>query len=165
MVRRYDPADRSRLWELKQGFERELGAATGDPGKVETYEAKLDADYRERYLEWIDRCVEAERDAIQVAEAAGSVVGYAFVLPERHALIWDAAVLNELYVEPSARGTGVGEALLEAAIEVARSQDLPLDRIMLDVDPGNDPAKALYEDHGFEPWGELLARELTGEGT
>jgi GNAT superfamily N-acetyltransferase len=163
MPRRYDPADRSRLWELKRGFERELGAATGDAGKAQSYAVKLDDDYRERYLDWVDRCLKTEPDAIQVAEVAGSVVGYAFVLPERHALIWDAAVLNELYVEPSARGTGVGEALLEAAIDVARSQDLPLDRIMLDVDPGNEPARALYEDHGFEPWGELLARELTGE--
>lgn len=160
MPRRYRPADRSWLWALKQGFERELGAATGDSAKADTYEAKLDGAYREGYLDWVDRCVEADPEAVQVAERDGSVVGYAFVLPERFAHIWDAAVLNELYVEPAARSTGVGQALLEAAIDVARSQDLPLDRILLDVDPGNDPARALYEDHGFEPWGELLAREL-----
>jgi ribosomal protein S18 acetylase RimI-like enzyme len=32
--------------------------------------------------------------------------------------------------------------------------------MVLDVDPNNDRAKAFYERHGFEPWGEMVARSL-----
>jgi ribosomal protein S18 acetylase RimI-like enzyme len=76
------------------------------------------------------------------------------------AMIWDAAVLNELFVRPAHRGTGVADDLLEAALDVARGQDLPLDRIVLDVDPSNERARAFYERFGFAPWGEMVAREL-----
>ena len=161
-LRPYDPddaADRRALWELKVAFETDLGAGTGGEEKARTYEAKLTDDYRRRWLAWVDRCV-ADDDCLRVAEAGGEAVGYVFVLPERLAFVWDAAVVNELYVTPARRGTGVADALLEAAVELARGQDLPLDRLLLDVDPDNERAYAFYERHGFEPWGEVVAREL-----
>ena len=95
-----------------------------------------------------------------VAEADGGLTGYVFVLPERLALVWDAAVVNELYVAPERRGTGVADDLLAAATDVAREQDLPLDRLLLDVDPGNERARTFYERHGFGHWGEIVARPL-----
>jgi len=52
------------------------------------------------------------------------------------------------------------DALLAAALSVAREQALPLDRIVLDVDRENDRAQAFYERWGFEHWGEMVAREL-----
>ena len=75
-------------------------------------------------------------------------------------MIWDAAVLNEIYVRPAARGTGLADDLLAAVVEHARGQALPLDRLVLDVDPGNGRARRFYERHGFEPWGEVVARDL-----
>lgn len=160
-LRPYDPpTDRQGLWELKAAFERGLGANTGDEAKRETYEAKLTDGYRERYIDWVDRCVEEAADCVTVAEAPSGLVGYAFVLPESHALIWDAAVLNELYVMPARRGTGLADHLLEAAFEAARAQDLPLDRLVLDVDPRNERARGFYDRHGFDPWGKLVARGL-----
>jgi ribosomal protein S18 acetylase RimI-like enzyme len=98
---------------------------------------------------------------VTVAEAAdGELVGYVFLLPERLAFVWDAAVVNELYVAPASRGTGVADDLLAAATALAEAQDLPLERLLLDVDPGNERARAFYERHGFEPWGEIVARPL-----
>lgn len=163
MVRAYQPADAEALWELKQGFERGLGAGTGDGSKAVRYEAKLDADYRERYLDWVGRCLEDEPRAVQVAERDDAIVGYVFVLPDTMAHIWDGAVLNEVYVRPAYRGTEVAEDLMAAALSVARDQDLPLDRMLLDVDRSNDRARAFYESHGFEHWGEMLARDLAGD--
>lgn len=93
--------------------------------------------------------------------AAPAVAGYAFLLPADLAMIWDGAVLNELYLVPELRGTGVADALLDAAVDHARGQDLPLDRLLLDVDPANERARAFYERRGFEPWGEVVARDLT----
>lgn len=160
MVRPYRDADAPALWNLKRGFELGLGEGTGDEAKTERYREKLDGAYREAYLAWVGRCVDEQPRAVQVAERAGDLVGYVFVLPASLSYIWDAAVLNEVYVEPEFRGTGLSDDLLEAALSVARDQPLPLDRIVLDVDPSNERAREFYERHGFEHWGEMVAREL-----
>jgi len=160
MIRPYREGDAEDLWSLKRSFELELGNDTGGDGKAATYRDKLDGAYRESYLAWVDRCVADHERCVQVAEHDGAVAGYVFVLPERLAHIWDGAVLNEIYVRGTHRGTGVSDDLLEAALSVARGQDLPLDRLVLDVDPDNDRAGALYERWGFERWGEMVAREL-----
>ncbi len=160
MVRPYREGDADRLWELKRGFELELGTSTGDEGKADTYEGKLDEEYRTEYLDWVDQCVEKTDRAVQVVERGGALVGYVFVLPESLAYIWDAAVLNEIYVVPAHRGTDVGDELMEAALELAREQSLPLDRMVLDVDRQNERAQSFYERWGFDHWGEMVARDL-----
>ena len=169
-IRPYESFDAEALWELKRAFETGLGEGTGDGGKAAAYREKLDEHYRTRWLGWVDDCA-AERSAcVAVAEAdadefdgdadADVLVGYSFLLPESLAFVWDAAVLNELYVRPGARGTGVAGDLLETAVTTAREQDLPLDRLVLDVDPDNGRAKSFYERHGFTSWGEMVARDL-----
>jgi GNAT superfamily N-acetyltransferase len=160
MARPYRGADADALWELKRGFELGLGAGTGDNGKAAVYREKLDADYRASYLAWVRRCVDGNDRCVQLAEPDGQPVGYVFVLPASLSHIWDAAVLNEVFVREADRGTGVADDLLAAALSVARGQNLPLDRLVLDVDPDNERARAFYERWGFEPWGEILAREL-----
>ncbi|MEZ3163219.1 GNAT family N-acetyltransferase [Halorubrum sp. RMP-47] len=168
--------DADGLYAAKIAFERGLGENTGGDGKAAAYEGKLTDEYRERWLDWVDRCVADDPRCVTVAvdestdrdgdgdgagaPAGGSVVGYAFVLPERLAMIWDAAVLNELYVAPDHRGTGVADDLIGAALDLAADQDLPLDRLVLDVDPANERARAFYDRHGFESWGEMVARPL-----
>jgi ribosomal protein S18 acetylase RimI-like enzyme len=182
-VRPYDPdddADVAGLLACKLAFERGLGAGTGGDDKADRYEAKLTDGYRDGYLSWVRRCVDEDPGCVRVAvdptdadgppsrtrgdEGGGAVpsgyLGYAFVLPGPFAFVWDAAVLNELFVRPAARGTGVADALLEAAAAHARGQDLPLDRLVLDVDRTNDRARAFYDRHGFDHWGEIVAREL-----
>ena len=158
-VRPYD-ADRDRegLWRCKRAFE--LGLGDEDEEKRRAYEGKLTDAYRRRYFDWVDRCVADDPRCVTVAERAGDPVGYVFVLPERLAMIWDAAVLNEVYVRPAARGSGVADALMDAAVTLARDQDLPLDRLVLDVDRDNERARAFYERHGFGHWGEMVARPL-----
>ncbi|MFB6353440.1 MAG: N-acetyltransferase family protein [Halobacteriales archaeon] len=156
-VRAYDAdGDRAALWSLKRAFELELG---GDEMRA-AYASKLTEAYRERYLDWVDRCVGETPECVTVADDGGALVGYAFLLPASFAMIWDAAVLNEIYVEPDARGAGVADRLLESALDVARDQSLPMNRVVLDVAPTSDRARSFYVRHGFEPWGELVAREL-----
>lgn len=170
--RPYDrETDETQLWGLKRAFETELGAETGTTAKRAAYEAKLTGVYRERYVDWVDRCTADDPRCVTVAEddtetagsaggGAGGLVGYVFVLPERFAMIWDAAVLNEIYVTEGARGTGVADGLLDRALAVAGSQSLPMDRVVLDVDPDNHRAWGFYERHGFRPWGQMVARPL-----
>lgn len=164
-VRPYDPGtDAEAFWELKRSFELGLGSGTGGEEKAEVYESKLTPDYRTGYLEWVDRCIEEDERCVQVlvddVGEEAELLGYVFVLPATHGYIWDAAVVNEIYVRERARGTGDADDLMEAALDFARDQDLPLERVVLDVDRKNERAKAFYERHGFEHWGELVARDL-----
>jgi len=160
-VRPYDPnGDADSLWDCKRGFELGLGEGTGDDAKADKYAGKMTDAYRERYLDWVARCTDDDERCVTVADSGEELAGYVFVLPERLAMIWDAAVLNEVYVRPEHRGTGVADDLMDAALDLARSQDLPLDRLVLDVDRENERAGAFYERHGFEHWGEMVAREL-----
>ncbi|WP_435194836.1 GNAT family N-acetyltransferase [Natronomonas sp. EA1] len=159
-IRAYDsdsPTDTAGLWTLKEAFERELGSKNAE--KSATYDEKLTDTYRERYLDWVARATDSE-DCLLLAEHDGGVVGYAFMLPESMAMIWDAAVLNEIYVVPDHRGTGLAGELLEAGLDHARSQDLPLDRVVFDVDPDNERAYAFYGKFGFETWAEMVSRDL-----
>jgi ribosomal protein S18 acetylase RimI-like enzyme len=164
-IRPYDPdRDPESLWDLKRGFELGLGSGTGDGDKQAKYEDKLTTDYGERYLDWVFWCTKHDSRCLTVAEMESdkesALAGYVFVLPQQLAMIWDAAVLNEIYVRPEYRGTGVADDLMESAVEFARDQDLPLDRLVLDVDRENDRAQAFYDRHGFEHWGEMVARKL-----
>jgi len=168
-LRPYDPeTDADALYEMKTAFERGLGESTGGgTRRPPPTRGKLTDDYRESWLAWVDRCVSDDERCVTVAveEEEGNdpnLVGYVFVLPERLAMIWDAAVINELYVVPESRGTGVADELMGAAVALAGDQDLPLDRIVLDVDPANERAQRFYDRHGFEQWGEMVARSLDG---
>lgn len=71
------------------------------------------------------------------------------VLRFRPALWSDAleSYLAELYVVPAERGRGLGRALLEAAIDLARSRGA--DRMDLGTSETDTAARALYESAGF----------------
>jgi ribosomal protein S18 acetylase RimI-like enzyme len=75
-------------------------------------------------------------------------------------MVWDAAVVNEVYVRVGRRGSGLADALFERGLQHARDQSLPMDRVVLDVDRENRRARAFYDRHGFDHWAEMVAREL-----
>ncbi|MFN2322575.1 MAG: GNAT family N-acetyltransferase [Trueperaceae bacterium] len=68
-------------------------------------------------------------------------------LKERH-----KAYLVGMYVAPAARRTGVGRALVAAVLDRARAMP-GLRQVLLGVEAGNAPARALYEAFGFEAFG------------
>ena len=60
-----------------------------------------------------------------------------------------AAWLDELYVVPERRGHGIGDALLQAALSVARAAGaLAVD---LEIETGHERAASLYQRAGFAP--------------
>jgi GNAT superfamily N-acetyltransferase len=69
----------------------------------------------------------------------------------RHSLWTDSedCWLEDLFVDESARGAGLGEALVACALDRARARGCG--RIELDVSESNRPAWALYERMGFSP--------------
>lgn len=78
----------------------------------------------------------------------------------RHGL-WMAAEdcwLEDLYVTESARRSGVGAALMEAALK--RAHERGCRRVELDVSDANDAALALYERYGFVTGKDPGTRDL-----
>lgn len=85
---------------------------------------------------------DARRDAF-VAELSGRVVGYADVVEEAPLHV----ELVRIYVLPFAQGTGLGRALLAAALGAARRRGAT--RLDVAVEPENDRALRWYEAQGF----------------
>jgi GNAT superfamily N-acetyltransferase len=57
------------------------------------------------------------------------------------------ALLDELYVEPSRRGQGIGTGIIE--LLVATCQERGVDLIEINVDQADVDAQRFYERHGF----------------
>lgn len=81
------------------------------------------------------------------ANESGTSLGFTQLYPSFTSVgarrIW---ILNDLFVVPSARGMGVGSALLEAA----RGHAQATGAARLDLSTAHDnPARRLYESHGY----------------
>jgi ribosomal protein S18 acetylase RimI-like enzyme len=76
------------------------------------------------------------------ADHGGPVVGFVATRAERGSL-----AISGLAVEPSYRRSGIGRALVRAAVRSARARGL--DRIELHVSTGNEAAIALYTRERF----------------
>ena len=64
--------------------------------------------------------------------------------------VWRAGgdcLLEDLFVDPGARGAGLGRALIDATLGRARARGCR--RVELDVNEANDTAIRLYESAGF----------------
>ncbi|HJQ75352.1 MAG TPA: GNAT family N-acetyltransferase [Gaiellaceae bacterium] len=84
-------------------------------------------------------------EALLVARIDGGAVGCVALLR----LSDEACEMKRLYVGPSARGAGVGRALVEASI--IRARELGFRVMRLDTLPRMDAARALYLSLGFRP--------------
>jgi ribosomal protein S18 acetylase RimI-like enzyme len=87
-----------------------------------------------------------------VAKRSGRVVGmvsllYTVSTAEGGRVAW----LEDLVVDPSYRGRGIGKSLLRFVIAYGRKKGLK--RITLLTDMDNRKAKALYKSHGFKSSG------------
>src|SRR5262245_49883436 len=110
---------------------------------------------------WRDRATHgaAGKDRVTyIAEERGRWIGMATGL----AIDRDVpnADLVGMFVEPGARGRGVGATLVEAVVEWARSRGAP--RLFLWVTSTNHAAIRLYERCGFRPTGKSQPLDHSG---
>jgi ribosomal protein S18 acetylase RimI-like enzyme len=131
-VRRAEAADSDAIGRLLHDFNREFDEPTPDPPWLAGRVRRL-----------------IEEDELTVLLVGDGPDGLA-VLRFRPA-IWSDALecyLAELYVVPERRGQGLGRALMEAAIELARAKGA--DRMELGTEEDDRAARALYESLGFD---------------
>ena len=102
------------------------------------------------FLAGVERLIE-DRDTIYLLGAPhdDAPPGGVAQLRFRYGLWWAAedCVLEDLFVREDARGAGLGRALVEATVAVARERGCR--RIELDVNDANAAALALYASFGF----------------
>jgi GNAT superfamily N-acetyltransferase len=107
-----------------------------------------------------------DRDAVLLAElgdqddaAPARIAGFARISRGTGAHLDHPtpAKLNDLWVEPTAIGTGVGRALFDAAREVART--LPADQLLIVADPN---AEGFYLRMGARRIGEEVSEVVDG---
>ncbi len=131
-VREATDADADAVGRLLYEFNREFGDPAPEPAQLARRIRELVAD-----------------GETVVLVAGGEPVGIA-VLRLRKA-IWSRALecyLAELYVVPARRGQGIGRALMEAAIELARARGA--DYMDLGTAETDVAARHLYESLGFD---------------
>lgn len=111
---------------------------------------------------FINQRLSNNESVIFVAIDGDNPVGFTQLYPKyssvRASKNW---ILNDLYVESSHRKTGVGRALIEKAMEFAKSQGATFVRLETAVD--NYAAQHLYEAIGFikqEPETEFLLYKI-----
>ena len=94
----------------------------------------------------VGRCPQRYFQFIYVAQADGKLCGYVGVWK-----ILDEGHITNVAVAPKYRRMHIASAILSVLMEVGRENGIS--RYTLEVRSGNEPAKALYRDFGFEEAG------------
>ena len=126
----------TRLAELHVSFDDRRFVSPDPPGPV--------------FFEFFASQIARADAALLIAELGAAPVGYAFVRMEEESiedLRGASAWLHDIFVDPEARGRGIGKRLVEAAIDAARS--LGSSNLMLSVSPSNAPGRRLFESLGL----------------
>jgi len=83
------------------------------------------------------------------ARSEGRLLGYACLYWHFSSLeATECVLMNDLFVDESARGQGVGRALIEASADVARERGVPF--VEWSTAPDNHTAQRLYDSTGAE---------------
>jgi L-phenylalanine/L-methionine N-acetyltransferase len=153
VVRAAEPGD-------AEGLVRLAAAVSAEPGG---WLITTDGEWRSvgeerRYLKAVRRYPHA---AVLVAERSrdGALIGRLSLARDTHPASSHVADLG-LMVSSESRRQGVGSALLEAAVEWARSAGIR--KLELHVFPWNEPAIQLYAKFGFEREGVRKAHYARG---
>lgn len=143
LLRRYAPGDRAALEAMYAGFEPKRCAQGLPPGDLPGIRR------------WLDRVLGLGGHI--VVEVGGRVLGHAMLIPME-----DGGAELANFVRQSVRGRGIGTALNEAAVALAR--DSGYTRVWLCVEPWNRAAVRSYLKAGFRVIsGSMWAPEIEME--
>lgn len=110
----------------------------------------------------VSDCPQFTRFYRVTASVDGKTVGYAYgyVLGDAVHLGRDKYrfSIQDVYVDPSMRGKGIGRKLMSRLIEIARKELCK--RVVLDSHSRRKAARALYTSMGFKPHGREFRLDL-----
>jgi ribosomal protein S18 acetylase RimI-like enzyme len=113
------------------------------------------------YVESICADLAAPDHHVLVGEFLGAIVGYAVVRAETLRDGGVLGVIDDIYVEPEARGVGVGESLMDGIETWCRARGcVGIDGLAL---PGNRETKNFFERFGLVARAIIVHRPLDGD--
>ncbi len=133
---------RSEQWEALRDVR--LRALADAPDAFGTTHAEAVTRPDTWWRDWAAKSAASDTQAMVLAWDADAPVGIAGVFATDD----DVWQVISMWVDPNARGRGVGRALLEAVIAWAKERDASR-AVRLSVTDGNDDARRLYERYGF----------------
>jgi L-amino acid N-acyltransferase YncA len=110
-------------------------------------------DTLEERAAWLAEHEDAGLPVIVAEDDYGNVIGYGTYKPFRHREGYRLTVEHSLYVVESAQGSGVGRAILERLVQLARRDGYHV--LVGAVDGENTASIALHKKLGFEVTGRL----------
>ncbi|MYR06369.1 GNAT family N-acetyltransferase [Gordonia sp. SID5947] len=115
-----------------------------------------EAPDREAWEAKLAAITSARRPFLVAADAAGSVLGFAYLgsFRDKRAYAWTAE--DTIYLDPDAGGRGIGSALLGALLEAA-DPDNVRQVIAVIAAAGGEASIALHTKHGFTEVGRTPA--------
>lgn len=126
-------------------------------GYLRFYEKSVAAEDSRRFIE--DR-LRNQDSVIFLASVDGEALGFMQLYPSFASLSMAPSwILNDLFVDPAARGHGIGEALMEAARALGASNGAA--EIFLQTARSNSTAQRLYERLGYQRDDEFLVYTLS----
>lgn len=121
----------------------------------------LQEPLEEGYAWWLGKELRNPRAVVLAAARGGRVLGYAYgrLEPRDWAVLRDRCGVGvDLFVDPSARGRGLGRLLVEALC--ARLAAMGAPRVVIQVAWPNREARRLFAALGFRPTMAEMSREL-----
>jgi len=115
----------------------------------------------ERYGAFLSSQLDDPDTVLLVAEGEGHVRGYTYATVEGYdymSLRGPAGVLNDIVVDASYRGRGIGRMLLEATMDELKARSVP--RVVLSTAEQNEAAQHLFERSGFRRTMIEMTREV-----
>ena len=158
--RRAAPADVDRIAEIHVAAWRATYRGLIDDAALE------DRTVAKRIGQWKD-VVEGRAfpdHTVDVVEMDGTIEGFSRVGPsdDPDADLEPTVHVYSLYVDPDARGKGLGGALLDHVLDDAASSGYTLATLYVLI--GNDSARRFYERRGWEPEPDVVT-DCLGDGT
>lgn len=135
----------------------DISISRAGPADLDTLAVLFDA-YRQFYQQppdvprardWLRSRLRVGESVVLLAKRGDEIAGFVQLYPMfssvRTAKTW---ILNDLYVSPPARRTGVARSLLDAAADFAKADGAA--GISLETTIDNAPARALYRKAGWD---------------
>lgn len=148
-IEAYDPALREQIIALSLRAWAPVFEAMKPAVPPFVYRSFYPNGWEDRQRTDVARFLDEEGERVRVAIAGGRVSGWVGLRCH------DEDRLGEIYmlaVAPGEQRKGIARALIEHAEHTLRSAGMELVMVETGGDPGHAPARALYENAGYETW-------------